>query len=260
MSLINDVGLVAHQTRYELRAFLRNRQSRFFTLALPVLFLVVFASVFGHRTLGVPGGDIHGSVYYVPGIITYAIVSAAFANLVISVTAQRESGVLKRRRATPVPARVLIAGRSLTAVAVGLVTSAVILGIGWAGYHASIPAASASALAVTVFVGAITFCCLGFAVAALVRDADAAQPVTLALILPLFFISGVFVPTQQVPGWLGRVGNVFPIRHLQNALLTAYNPHTTGVGFSASDLAILCAWALAGLAVALWRFRWVPHR
>jgi|HubBroStandDraft_1064217.scaffolds.fasta_scaffold10336_2 ABC-2 type transport system permease protein len=260
MSATNESALVWHQTRYDVKALLRNRQSRFFTLALPVLFLVVFASVFGHRTLAVLGGGIHGSVYYVPGIITYAIVAAAFANLVISVTAQRESGVLKRRRATPVPARVLIAGRSLTAVAVGLVTSAVILGIGWAAYGASIPAATAPALAVSVIVGAITFCCLGYAVAALVRDADAAQPVTLALILPLFFISGVFVPTQQLPGWLLQVGNVFPIRHLQNALLTAYNPHTSGAGFAATDLAVLGGWALAGLAIALWRFRWVPNR
>jgi ABC-2 type transport system permease protein len=259
MSTTNDAALIWHETRYDVKALLRNRQSRFFTLALPVLFLVVFASVFGHRTLAVLGGGIHGSVYYVPGIITYAIVSAAFANLVISMTAQRESGVLKRRRATPVTARVLIAGRSLTQVAVGLVTTAVILGVGWAAYHAAIPAATAPALAVSVIVGAITFCCLGFAVAAVVRDADAAQPVTLALILPLFFISGVFVPTQQLPGWLLQVGNVFPIRHLQNALLAAYNPHTIGAGFAASDLAILGAWALGGLAVALWRFRWVPN-
>jgi ABC-2 type transport system permease protein len=258
MSMIDDAGLVLHQTHYDLLALLRNRQSRFFTIALPVLFLVVFASLFGQRTLSVLGGGIRGSVYYVPGIIAYAITSAAFANLVVSVTAQREAGILKRRRATPVSARVLIAGRGLTAVAVGLVTTGIVLGIGWAGYHAHVPAATTPALAVTVIIGCITFCCLGFAVASLVRDADAAQPVTLALILPLYFISGVFIPTQQLPGWLLQVADVFPVRHLQNALLTAYNPHTTGSGLAGTDLAVLGAWAAGGLALALWRFRWVP--
>ena len=41
------IRMTLHQSSYDLRAFLRNRQSQFFTLALPVLFLVIFASVFG---------------------------------------------------------------------------------------------------------------------------------------------------------------------------------------------------------------------
>ena len=92
--------LAAHQFRYDLRAFFRNRQSQFFTLALPVLFLVIFASVFGGQghTVAVAGGRIDTSVSYVPGIMTLGIIAAAFINLVISVTAQRETGVLKRRR------------------------------------------------------------------------------------------------------------------------------------------------------------------
>jgi ABC-2 type transport system permease protein len=92
--------LAAHQFRYDLRAFFRNRQSQFFTLALPVLFLVIFASVFGGhgRTVNVAGGPIDTSVSYVPGIMALGIIAAAFINLVIAVTAQREAGVLKRRR------------------------------------------------------------------------------------------------------------------------------------------------------------------
>jgi ABC-2 type transport system permease protein len=80
--------------RWHLRASLRNRQSRFFTLALPVLFLVIFASVFGgtNHTVTVAGGRIDTSMYYVPDVIALGIIAAAFVNLVISVTAQREPG------------------------------------------------------------------------------------------------------------------------------------------------------------------------
>ena len=107
------IRMTLHQSSYDLRAFLRNRQSQFFTLALPILFLVIFASVFGGggHTVAVPGGRISTSVYYVPGIIALGIIAACFVNLVVSVTAQRERGVLKRRRATPVPAAAIIAGR-----------------------------------------------------------------------------------------------------------------------------------------------------
>ncbi len=254
------VRLALHQSRYDLRALLRNRQSRFFTLALPVLFLVIFASVFGgNNTVKVPGGRINTSVSYVPGIITLGIIAAAFVNLVISVTAQRESGVLKRRRATPVPAAAIIAGRALTAVVAACAITAVLLAIGWAAYGAHVPARTAPALLVTVILGALSFCCLGYALVSLIHNEDAAQPITQAVMLPLYFISGVFVSIAVLPHWLVNVAGVFPVRHLAAALLTAYNPHTTGSGFAGADLLILALWGLGGLVVALRGFSWLPQ-
>ena len=251
--------LALHQFRYDLRAFLRNRQSRFFTLILPVLFLVIFANVFGsHSTVKVAGGRIDTSVFYVPGIITLGIIAAAFVNLVISVTAQRETGALKRRRATPVPAASIIAGRALTAVVVALGITAVLLAIGWLFFGATIPGRTAPALVVTVVVGTVSFCCLGFALASVIRNQDAAQPITQASMLPLYFISGVFVAVSVLPRWLVDIADVFPVRHLAAALLTAYNPHTTGAGFAWADLLIVALWGIGGLAIALWRFSWVP--
>ncbi|HET7018520.1 MAG TPA: ABC transporter permease [Streptosporangiaceae bacterium] len=254
------IRMALHQAAYDLRAFLRNRQSQFFTLALPVLFLVIFASLFGGtgHTVLVAGGRISTSVYYVPGIITLGIIAASFGNLVASVTAQRERGVLKRRRATPVPASAIIAGRALTAIVIAVVMAAILLGIGWAAYSADIPWRTALALAVTVIIGAASFCCLGYALTSLVHNEDAALPSTQAILLPLYFISGVFVSVTILPRWLADVGNVFPVRHLANALLTAYNPHTTGLGFAGQDLLIVAAWGIAGLLFALRKFSWLP--
>jgi ABC-2 type transport system permease protein len=174
------IRMALHLFGYDLRAFLRNRQSQFFTLALPVLFLVIFASVFGGsgNTTQVAGGQISTSVYYVPGIIALGVIAACFGNLAASVTAQRERGVLKRRRATPVPAAAVIAGRVLTAVAIAVVMAAVLLGIGWATYGAHVPGRAALALAVTVVIGAASFCCLGYALTSLIRNEDAALPTT----------------------------------------------------------------------------------
>jgi ABC-2 type transport system permease protein len=254
------IRMALHLSGYELRAFARNRQFQFFTLAMPVLFLVIFASVFGgggHSTQ-VAGGPISTSVYYVPGIIALGIIAACFGNLVASVTAQRERGVLKRRRATPVPAAAVIAGRVLTAVVIAAVMAAVLLGIGWAAYGAHIPGRTALAFAVTVVTGAASFCCLGYALTSFIRSEDAALPTTTAITLPLYFISGVFVAVTVLPHWLADLGGIFPVRHLASALLTAYNPHTTGLGFAGRDLLIVAAWGAAGLITAVRNFSWLP--
>jgi len=254
------VRLSLHQFRYDLSAFARNGQSRFFTLALPVMFLVIFGSVFSgaDHTAKVSGGTIPLSAYYVPGIITLGIIAAAFVNLVISVTAQREAGVLKRRRATPVPATAIIAGRSLTAVVAALLITTILLVIGWIFFKAHVPAHTAPALVVTVIIGTISFCCMGYALASVIRNEDAAQPITQAVMLPLYFISGVFVAVTTLPHWLVDVADVFPVRHLAAALLVAYNPHTTGAGFATGDLLLVAAWGAVGLLIAVKRFSWLP--
>ena len=155
--------LIGHQFRSDLRCFRRNTQSVFFTLLMPVLFLVIFASIFRNATVKVPGGSIKESVYYVPGIIAYGVIAAAFSNLAVSVVRNRESGIYKRRRATPLPASAVIAGRAAVAVLTALAMTVVLLVIGWAAYGASIPGRTAPAFVLDIIVGAVVFCCLGFA-------------------------------------------------------------------------------------------------
>ncbi|MHB8574974.1 MAG: ABC transporter permease [Dehalococcoidia bacterium] len=144
-------------------------------------------------------------------------------------------------------------------MAAALVIAAVLLAIGWPAFGASIPGRTAPAFLMDIIVGALAFCCLGFAVASLIDTADAAQPLTQAMILPLYFVSVVFVPSSQIPGWLTRVAGMFPIRHLAQTLLTAYNPHTSGAGFAWRDLGVVALWGGVGLVVALRRFSWSPR-
>jgi ABC-2 type transport system permease protein len=224
-----------------------------------VLFLVIFASVFRNADVKVPGGRINESVYYVPGIIAFGIIAAAFSNVAVTVVRTREAGIYKRRRATPLPASAVIAGRALVGVLTALAITIVLLVIGWAAYSASIPGRTAAAFVLDIIVGAAVFCCLGFAVACLIGNVDAAQPITLAIILPLAFISGIFIPAGELPSWLVGISDVFPVRALAAALLAAYNPHTTGSGLRWGDLAVLAAWGAAGLIFAMLRFRWLPR-
>ena len=203
-------AIVTHQFRYELRIFFRNRQSVFFTMALPVIFLVILASVFGHLKVRVPGGTDQWVRLLRPRMIALGVISASFGNLAASVISSREAGILRRRRATPVPAAALIAARALVAVVIALVITVVLFAIGYA-YEASIPARTAPAIVLDVIVGALAFCGLGYALASVIHNVDTTQPDRdLAITLPLYFISGVYVFASHLPQWLLNVAGVSP--------------------------------------------------
>ena len=265
-------GLVLHQFRYELLAFWRNPQARFFTLALPVIFLVLLSSVFGNDTTRIGGHVVKQSTYYVGHIVALGVIStkltslthdelisASFVNLMIAITTQRESGILKRRRAAPISAWVLITGRALSSVVISVAIVVLLIVVGRLAYGVSLPGHTLPALAVAVVLGSAAFCALAFGLASFVASADAAQPVTQAVVLPLYFISGIFIPDKNIPGWLIDVADVFPVRHLAKAMFTSFDPATHGVGFSGRDLLVVAGWGVAGLVVALWRFSWVPR-
>jgi ABC-2 type transport system permease protein len=153
-----------------------------------------------------------------------------------------------------VPAWVLIAGRALVAIVVALAVMTVLLLIGRFAYGVRLPARTLPAVVLTGIVGAIAFCCLGYALSTAIRSADSAQPMVQAIMLPLYFISGVFIPNVSLPHWLRDVAKVFPVQHLAGGLRHAFDPATRGAGIVWSDLGVLVVWAALGLVVALTRF------
>jgi ABC-2 type transport system permease protein len=255
---MNDLGLTLTQLRYDQKIFWRNPMSVFFTVIQPLIFLVIFVSVFGNDTTMVDGHEIKTSTYYVPGILTLAIVTATFFNLTITLTRMRESGVLKRLRSTPLPSWCFIASRLVTALVVAVLTVALLAAVGRIGYGVSLPTNALPGLILAIVVGVAAFACLAFAVTAFVPSVDAAAPIVNVIVLPLLFISGIFIPNDQLPEGMQQVADIFPIKHLFNALLTAFDPATEGSGISPDDLAIVAAWGLFGLVIALRFFRWTP--
>jgi ABC-2 type transport system permease protein len=253
-----SVWLLAHQVRSDIRTSLRNPRARFFTFFFPIVLLVVFNGVFGHGHTIVDGHRVQLSRFYVPGILAMSVVVASYANLVISISGLRESGVLKRRRATPVPPAILIAGQALSTVVVTTVMSALLLVIAKLAYGVGMGPAALAAIACTVLVGTVAFACIGYAVSGLIGSPDAAQPIVQATMLPLWFISGVFIPTTSLSSSLRTIGKLFPVEHLANSLhLASVNDSFTSA-ISGSDLLVLAAWAIAAAAFAAWRFSWLP--
>jgi ABC-2 type transport system permease protein len=254
---VSGIALTLHQFRYDQKTFWRNPASVFFTVMFPVIFLFIFELLFGNdliRSLGVKT-----STYYVPAIITLAVFSATFQNLAMSLTIDREMGILKRTRGTPLPGWVFIAGRIGNSVVVTTIMLALVAAIGRLVYSVEIPWERLPAVLVTLAVGAGSFCCLGIALTAAIPSQAAAAPIANAISLPLYFLSGVFVPESEIPDGVLHFADLFPVRHFFEAFFTAWSPLTQGAGFEWGDLAVVAAWGIAGLVLAMRTFRWEPR-
>jgi len=253
------VTLLRHQVRFDLKAMSRNREARFFMMAMPVGFLILFCAIFGNGMLHGGGVSVRSSTYYVAGLTTFGIVDAAFMALVISLVETRESGILRRRQATPQPSWVIVAGRAVTTVLTAMSTAVVLLILGRVIYGASTPLGGLPALFTTVVIGCVAFCFLGFALTGVIRSVQSAQPMAMAAAMPLFFISGVFVPWVFIPHWLQHVAGVFPIRPLLSAILTPFISHGGQTTWSVGNLLIVAGWGVGGLVLALRLFKWSPQ-
>jgi len=258
-AVLRPLRMVTHQLRYDILSLIRNRTAQGFAIAMPISFLVLFVAIFGNGAMHYEGQLVRGSTYYVAAISVFAVVDVSFMALVISLVEVRESGVLRRRRATPQPAWAIIASRALTALVTGLASAGLLLVIGRLAYGASLPVSAVPALAVGVLAGVLTFACLGFAVAGLIRTFQSAQPVVMACALPLTFISGVFIPWAFVPHWLQHVSEAFPVRALAVALLDPYLALGGRSPWDGGALLVMAAWGAVGLLVAMRTFKWAPQ-
>ena len=251
-------ALVMHQLRFDVLASLRNRRVVFLSIALPVLLLVVLTGLYGDSAeVEAIGRQVSAERAFVPGIMALAVLTSSFMTLLMTVAGQRQAGVLKRRRATPVPPLVLILGRVLTATGTSLAAVAVMLVIADVGYDIAPPAGFELPMLLGVLVGSVSFACCGYALAALVTSPESAGPIVQVILLPLQLISGVYFPTSGLPDWLHTVASAFPLVHVTQALQHGMLPDPS---IPWGDLGVLALWAVGAAAVAVRTFRWLPVR
>jgi ABC-2 type transport system permease protein len=254
---VSGLALVAHQFRYDQKAFWRNPASVFFTVAFPVVVFLILAVVFNGETVEVRGG-VDATTYYVPAIMSLSIISATMQTLAMTLVVAREDGRLKRGRGTPLPSWVFIAGRVGNSIVVALMMMVLLALIGGVLYGVPVPWGRLPAILLALVVGAASFCCLGIALTAAIPSQDAAAAIVNFLLLPLYFLSGVFIPEDQLPSGVISFADVFPVRHFFDAFFDAYVP-AGGPAVSWDNLAVVAIWGVAGLLLAVRFFRWTPR-
>ena len=248
---------LAHQVNFDLLIFRRNPAGTFFTVALPLIFLVIFTSIFGNETLD-NGAKV--ATLYVPGILTLAIVSATAVNLAMTMTSRRERGILKRVRSTPIPPWVFTTSQALAGFVISAIMTVIIIVIGRLAYGVKLQFETIPSLLISLLLGAMSFSAIGLALTAIIPSEDAAPAVTNAIMLPLYFVSGVFIPDTEVPDWVSTVGGIFPISHLNRALQESFNPFADGAAWPWDHWLVLAGWGIVCTAITLKFFRWVPNR
>lgn len=241
------------------RAFWRNPASAFFTFGFPLILLVIFTALFGNDTGRLAGKTITGASFYVPAMAAFGVVTACYTNVAITVTFQRDAGILKRVAGTPLPRWIYLGGRVIHAMGVALTLVIVCLVFGAVFYGAEVPTvASSLELILGLLVGGASFAALALAGTTIVPNADAAPAIVNATILPVLFLSNVFINTAQAPDWVKWIGEVFPVEHFAEALQASVLPQV--VAWRWSDVLIVALWGLLGSLVAMRRFRWEPRR
>ncbi len=256
---MNGLALLWRQVRFTNKTFWRNPASAFFTFAFPLLFLVIFTTLLGNEEVSFGVETIKTSTYYVASMATFGLISACYTNIAISMVFARESGVLKRTRGTPLPPWSYLGARVVHASLVGFLLVAITVVFGVLVYDASVPSGTdLFRFVVTLLVGSGCFAAIGLAVTGFVPNADAGPPIVNAVILPLLFLSGVFlVIADDAPAWVTFAGRVFPVRHLVDAFRSSF----LGLAdFRWSDVVVLGVWLVVGVAVAARTFRWEPRR
>jgi ABC-2 type transport system permease protein len=257
---MSTASLVAHQARYDLLTYSRDPRARGFTLALPVLLLLLFGYIFRHDSFSYSHGvTISGDTYYLPRMMALGLVGTTLSSLVITLVSKRETGTLKRRRATPIRAMVLIGGDIITSEVSAFVIAIVLVAIGWLAFSVHLTGAGIGALVLIVLVATAAFCGLAYGVSTLINSVDSAAPLVTLIMFALNAISGIYVPESLFPAWLRDIAQVLPVRPLATAMQAAVAPATNGGhAFNWADLLIILAWGAAGTLFALRRFSWSP--
>lgn len=175
----------------------------------------------------------------------------------IGLAFQRDAGVLKRTNGTPLPSAVFFTAKVLHALLVSVLLVAITVVFGKVVYQAEVPTgAPLFQFLVILMVGAASFCALGFAITAVIPNADAAAPIVNATILPLMFLSGVFIPIgDNAPAWITWVARIFPVKHFADGIQAGF----LGTAFHWTDVLVVGAWGIASLLLSMRYFSWEPR-
>lgn len=245
----------------ETKMFFRERDSLIFNFSFPVILLVLFGSIFSGQ---VEGTGITVSQLYAAALIGAGLMSVSFQNLAISIAVEREEGTLKRLAGTPMPPAAYFLGKVLSVLLVAVLETAILLAVGVLLYDLTLPSTLSDwATFGWVFVlGLTASSLLGIAASSLPRSARSATAVITMPFVVLQFISGVFIPFTELPGWLIDIASLFPLKWMCQGFRAVFLGdagaalEVTGSYELARVALVLVAWVVGGLVLCLTAFRW----
>jgi ABC-2 type transport system permease protein len=241
---VSGLALAWEQFRLERKLFWRNPSAAFFNFVLPLLLLLLIATVFADEP--------DELAVLVPGIAGMSVMATTFNALTFNLTFLREQGILKRMRGTPMPAASYLGGLIGSAVLNAFVQVALVVAIGNLAYGVDWPRDPPLLVGFTAL-GVVCFAALGIAFSHAIPNADSVPAYQNAVFLPVIFISGVFYSSDNLPAALSAIAQALPLKHLIDGFSSAI---VGGSVDAVSAAAVVALWAVAGLFCAVRWFRW----
>lgn len=258
------ISLGLRQARVELKQFLRSREAVVFTVVFPVMLIVIFGSIFkGDLGLGVKFTQ-----YFVTGMIASGLMVVGFQSLAIQIPIERERGVLKRLRGTPMPPSVYFMGKIGMVLVTAVAETVLLLAVAVPLFGVTLPSTAARwATFAWVSLLGITACTLcGIAFSTVARTGRSAPAVVTPVALVLQFISGVFFVFTALPTWMQQIAALFPLKWMCQGMRSVFLPDAFATQEPAGSwelgkvALVLAAWCVGGLVLCLLTFRWTDRR
>lgn len=262
------ITMLYWQSLLQLRLFLRRPAAMVFVIAMPLIMFIVFTVLFGNELI--PGTSVTTAQFYAPALAVFGAVQACYTYLAISTATARDQGVLKRIRGTPLPPIVYITARILAVSIVAMISVFVVMAVGALFFGVTLYPEKLPMALTSLLVGCMSFAALGMLVCALAKNAETTQAVVSATLLPLAFISDVFIrPFREIPHWVTLLADIFPLKHFSIAFGHAFRADKAGTGLSLTGgeeiyvalphIGVMIIWGLVAAIIAANMFKWDPQ-
>lgn len=248
----------------ELKVFFRDKSTIGFVFALPAILLVLLCAIFGKQAAA---SGLHGvtvAQLYVAGMTAGGIAATSFQYLGIAIAVERGNGMLKRLSGTPMAPATYFAGKVIQVAVCALAETVILLAVGSAYYHVRLPDQPGQWLTFAwVFLLGTAACAIaGIAVSGIPRTQAGVGPIISLTFTVLQFISGVYVPLNNVPPWLRDIASLFPLKWMAQGFRSVFLPgaaarlEPAGTWQHGITALVLLAWIGGGLVVCARTFRW----
>ncbi len=246
------MNMLIRQTAIQMRLFLRRKDELFWTLAFPVLFILLFGAIYGNSKW--EGMSIRSIDYLLPGIIVMGAMVTGIMRTATGLVQEREQGIYRRLALTPLKRTTLIGSQLLQHYAVIIVQTLLLIAIGGMAFKTHL-GGNMVLFWLTLSLGALCFMSIGFALTGLIKTLRSATPIIQITYFSLMFLGGIFFPNSLLPNWLDNAAKVLPSTQMGDALrAVAYNG--AGIGDIWQKLAMMVAWIAVCLVISIRFFRW----
>jgi len=205
------VKLLVKMTWLEQKLFLREPLTVLFALALPLVILFVMGGVFGNESTPEVYRGVGAMNYYVPAYIALVAASVGLISLPTHIASDRERGVLKRYRASGVPAWALVGAQIVVTLTISAVSAVVLISVAMPTHDVAAPDSIATVIAGFALV-ALAFAAVGVLLGAVLPSSRAAQALGVLLWFVLLMLGGAGPPPEVLTGAMGTVGDYSMLR------------------------------------------------